>query len=156
LAPEVKLLLGGNGWHDKPIPANVRLLGHVGTRDHNALNCSARAVLNINRSSMAANGFSPATRVFEAAGAGACILTDPWEGIEQFFEPGSEILVARDGAEVAEILANLPLAKAREIGLAARAHALARHTYDHRAEKVEAAILGRSNLTEAASHLAHP
>ena len=59
-------------------------VGHVYTRDHNAFNCTPRAVLNISRESMARYGFSPATRVFEAAGAGACLITDDWEGIELF------------------------------------------------------------------------
>ncbi|TIP52890.1 MAG: hypothetical protein E5X69_06560, partial [Mesorhizobium sp.] len=79
-----RFLLGGSGWDDKPLPANVSWLGHVGTRDHNAFNVTPKAVLNISRDSMAANGFSPATRVFEAAGAGACLLTDAWLGIELF------------------------------------------------------------------------
>ena len=70
-ARERRFLLGGNGWDDKPLPANVRYVGHVYTRDHNAFNCTPRAVLNISRESMARYGFSPATRVFEAAGAGA-------------------------------------------------------------------------------------
>ena len=78
------------------MPPNVRYLGHVGTAEHNAFNCSARAVLNVNRASMAAYGFSPPTRVFEAAGAGACLITDAWDGVEQFLEPGREILVAKD------------------------------------------------------------
>ncbi|TIO12526.1 MAG: hypothetical protein E5X96_12495, partial [Mesorhizobium sp.] len=69
-----KFLLGGSGWGDKPMPANVSWLGHVGTRDHNAFNVTPKAVLNISRDSMASNGFSPATRVFEAAGAGACLI----------------------------------------------------------------------------------
>ena len=72
-------------------------MGHVYTRDHNAFNCTPRAVLNISRDSMARYGFSPATRVFEAAGAGACIVTDAWEGIELFLEPGAEVLVADSG-----------------------------------------------------------
>ncbi len=72
---------------DKAKPANVRYLDHVYTRDHNAFNVTPRAVLNICRESMARYGFSPATRVFEAAGAGGCLITDAWEGIEQFLEP---------------------------------------------------------------------
>src|SRR3712207_9378582 len=64
--------------------ANVLYAGHVYTRDHNAFNCTPMAVLNISRESMARYGFSPATRVFEAAGAGACLITDAWEGIELF------------------------------------------------------------------------
>ena len=70
-----------------------RYIGHLYTADHNAFNASALAVLNVSRDSMAAYGYSPATRVFEAAGAGACIITDAWEGIAMFFEPGREILV---------------------------------------------------------------
>jgi spore maturation protein CgeB len=138
--PGERFVLGGNGWHDKPMPGNVAYLGHVYTRDHNALNCSVRAVLNINRESMARYGFSPATRVFEAAGAGACIITDPWEGIEQFLEPAREVLVARDGEEVAAQLAMLDDATAAAIGARARQRILAGHTYAHRAADVEAAL----------------
>jgi spore maturation protein CgeB len=94
--PDKQLMLGGNGWHDKAMPANVRAIGHVGTADHNAFNCTPRAVLNVARDSMADIGFSPATRVFEAAGAAACLITDAWEGIELFLQPETEVLVARD------------------------------------------------------------
>src|SRR5690606_23889072 len=83
--PDHRFLLGGSGWGDNvPDLPNVRWLGHVFTHEHNAFNSSPLTVLNISRESMAANGFSPATRVFEAAGAGACIITDEWEGIGQF------------------------------------------------------------------------
>jgi len=135
-------LLGGSGWQDRVRDPNLRYLGHVSTRDHNAVNCSALSVLNVSRDSMAANGFSPATRVFEAAGAGACLITDAWEGLEQFLEPGSEVLVAHDGAEVAAQLAALDPDRARRIGEAARARVLVEHTYLHRAEQVETILLG--------------
>ena len=98
------------------MPANVRYLGHVGTARAQRLQRSVPAVLNINRASMAANGFSPATRVFEAAGAGACLITDAWDGIELFLEPGEEILVARDGHDVASMLGGLSPERARAIG----------------------------------------
>lgn len=136
--PEQSFLLGGAGWGDKRVAPNVRYLGHVGTADHNAFNCSPKAVLNISRDSMAANGFSPATRVFEATGAGACLITDHWTGIEQFFAPDREILVARDGEEVAGILAGLTPDRAAAIGRAALARVLAEHTYRHRAEEADA------------------
>ncbi|MDQ2773996.1 MAG: glycosyltransferase, partial [Acidobacteriota bacterium] len=97
LSPGNRFVLGGSGWGDKPVSSNVHYVGHVYTADHNAFNCSARMVLNISRESMARYGFSPATRVFEAAGAGACLITDAWEGIELFLEPGKEVLVAHDG-----------------------------------------------------------
>ena len=131
--PDQAFLLGGNGWHDKAMPGNVRAVGHVGTAEHNAFNCSALAVLNVARDSMAVVGFSPATRVFEAAGAGACLITDAWEGIELFLQPDEEVLVARDGAEVAEHLKALTPARACAIGDAARARVLAEHTYGQRA-----------------------
>jgi len=141
--PSSVLMLGGSGWEDRVAGlANVRHLGHVAPGDHNALNRSALAVLNISRESMAANGWSPATRVFEAAGAGACLVTDEWQGVEEFLAPGEEVLVARDGAEVAELLAALEPERARAIGEAARERVLAEHTYDRRAEQVEAILAG--------------
>jgi spore maturation protein CgeB len=135
--PQQQFLLGGNGWPDRALPPNVRAVGHVYTRDHNAFNASTRAVLNVNRDSMARFGYSPATRVFEAAGAGACLITDAFVGVEAFFIPGREILVARDGAEVAALVASVEPGRARAIGEAARRRALASHTYADRARLVE-------------------
>lgn len=140
--PEARFLLGGAGWGDRALPGNVRYLGHVGTADHNAFNATPRAVLNVNRASMATYGFSPPTRVFEAAGAGACLITDAWEGIERFLEPDREVLVAHSGEEVAAHLDRLDPARARAIGDAARARILARHTYDQRAVEVERVLEG--------------
>jgi spore maturation protein CgeB len=140
LAPDRRFLLGGNGWHDKGLPANVRAIGHVGTADHNAFNCTPQAVLNVARDSMAAIGFSPATRVFEAAGAAACLITDAWEGIELFLKPDTEVLVARDGQDVAEHLAALTPERARAIGQAAKARVLAEHSYDLRGAQVDAIL----------------
>lgn len=146
LLPEKKFLLGGSGWNDKPITPNVHYLGHVSTNQHNAFNCTPMAVLNICRESMATNGFSPATRVFEAAGAGACIITDYWEGIELFLEPGKEILVARNGVEVADILQDLNPEKAKAIGQAALKRILAEHTYHHRAKQFEEILAKHINV----------
>ena len=153
MLPSRRFLLGGAGWADKPVAENVRVLGHVPTAAHNALNCSALAVLNVARDSMAEMGFSPATRVFEAAGAGACLITDAWEGIANFLVPGEEILVARDGAEVAAHLAALTPARARAIGVRARARVLRDHTYDGRAAAVDALLrdtLARKRTGQAA------
>jgi len=151
LLPDRRFLIGGNGWQDKAMPANVRHRGHVYTAEHNAFNCTPRAVLNVARDSMAHIGFSPATRVFEAAGAAACLITDAWEGIEQFLAPDTEILVARDGQDVAEHLATLTPERARQIGKAALARVLAEHTYDLRGELVDAIFQAhRARATEAA------
>ncbi|SHI36505.1 Spore maturation protein CgeB [Roseomonas rosea] len=138
--PDRPFLLGGNGWHDKPMPANIRQIGHVGTRDHNAFNTSSLAVLNVARDSMAAVGYSPATRVFEAAGAGACLITDAWVGLDLFLKEGEEVLVARDGADVAEHVRSLTPERARAIGEAARARILAGHTYSRRGAEVDALL----------------
>jgi spore maturation protein CgeB len=141
--PERTFLLAGNGWEDRVVDLpNVRCLGHVPPGHHNALNRSALAVLNVSRESMAANGWSPATRVFEAAGAGACLISDEWEGIEDFLTPGGEVLVARDGAEVAELLADLDPERACRIGEAALERVLAEHTYERRAAQVERVLEG--------------
>jgi spore maturation protein CgeB len=139
--PRRSFLLGGAGWD--AAPANVRLLGHVPTAEHNAFNCSARLVLNINRDSMARFGWSPPTRVFEAAGAGACLVVDRWEGIEMFLEPGSEVLVADDGDAVAEFVRSVGSARAQAIGERARLRLLRQHTYAARASLIEAALLGQ-------------
>ena len=138
--PDRAFLLGGNGWDGKPMPENVRRIGHLGTRDHNAFNTSSLAVLNVARDSMAAVGYSPATRVFEAAGAGACLITDAWVGLDLFLKEGEEVLVARDGAEVAEHIRALTPARAKEIGEAARARILAGHTYTRRGAEVDALL----------------
>jgi spore maturation protein CgeB len=94
--PDRHFLIGGNGWESKAMPPNVSHLGHVYTRDHNAFNCTPLAVLNIARDSMASTGYSPATRVFEAAGAAACLITDAWVGLEHTY--------AKRGVQVDAIL----------------------------------------------------
>ena len=143
LLPHRTFLLGGNGWDGKPMPRNVRAVGHVGTGDHNAFNVTPMAVLNVTRDSMAANGWSPATRVFEAAGVGACLLTDVWDGIEDFLEPEAEVLVAADGAEVAAHVEALDADRARHIGERAARRASAEHTYAQRAAQVDVLLRER-------------
>jgi spore maturation protein CgeB len=137
LSPDRRFILGGSGWDDKQTPLNVNYVGHVYTHQHNAFNCTPLAVLNVSRDSMARYGFSPATRVFEAAGAGACLVSDYWEGVDTFFEPGKEILVAKSADDVAEHLQGLTREKASQIGSAAIKRALAEHTYAQRAAEVE-------------------
>ncbi len=135
--PERSFLLAGAGWDDHVQAPNLSYLGHLPPTRHNAFNCSPLAVLNVTRDSMVQNGFSPPTRVFEAAGAGACLLTDEWEGLDRFLEPDSEVIVCADGAEVAQALEALDAATAREIGARARRRILKEHTYDHRARELE-------------------
>ncbi len=140
LAPDLQFILGGEGWAGKPLPRNVRWIGHLGSHDHNRVNCSARMVLNINRDSMADAGFSPPTRIFEAAGAGACVISDGWAGIESFFAPGREILVAGSAEDVVQHLRRCSRLESVEIGKNMRQRAVRDHTYVLRAEQFDSIV----------------
>jgi spore maturation protein CgeB len=140
LVPDQRFLLGGEGWGDKPMPPNVRYIGHVPTANHNRVNCSAGMVMNINRASMADFGFSPPTRVFEVAGAGTCLLCDDWPGISDCFEPGTEILVVRSAEDVAAALKTHNDDARRRIGAAFHARGLRDHTYAQRAAQADFAF----------------
>jgi spore maturation protein CgeB len=153
MTPDQTFILGGSGWGDKPMSPNVKYLGHVSTQQHNAFNSSARFVLNINRDSMASYGFSPPTRVFEAAAAAACLVTDAWEGIDMFLQPGREILIAREGNEVAELIRTVPAETARAIGDAARKRILEEHTYRHRASEVHSLLKDLQNEKQMAARV---
>lgn len=146
-----RFLLGGAGWCDTVVPANVCCAGPIGADDHNAFFVSGLATLNINRDGAARHGSAPAARIFAAAGAGACLITEAWDGIEQFLEPGREVLVASGGEEVAELVANLTPDDARQIAAAARLRILAHHTYERRARAVEALLEGMTQKDEVAA-----
>lgn len=150
LAPEMAFILGGEGWGGKRLPGNVRWIGHVATADHNRVNCSARLVLNLNRDSMARVGYSPPTRIFEAAGAGACVVTDAWPGVDCFFEPDTEILVAASAEAIVHWLRTVPARRGQAIGAAIRRRALREHTYDRRARMVDQLV----NVSRAAAEVA--
>ena len=140
LAPQMKFILGGEGWGGKSLPANVKWIGHVATHQHNVINSSARMVLNINRESMANVGFSPPTRVFEAAGAGACLITDQWPGIDHFFEPQKEILIASSAEDIVRHLSDLNREDCCDIGNAMRERALREHAYELRVRAVDSIL----------------
>jgi spore maturation protein CgeB len=140
LAPAMSFILGGEGWGNKTLPSNVRWVGHVGSDRHNVVNCSARMVLNVNRESMANVGFSPPTRVFEAAGAAACLITDAWDGVDQFFTPEEEILMASSAEDVVAHLTRFNPRQAAAVGHSMMNRALRQHTYESRAKQVHTAL----------------
>lgn len=146
--PDKKFILGGNGWNDNNLPANIRYVNHVFSKDHNAFNSSSSFILNVSRQSMADYGFSPATRVFEAAGAGACIITDSRKGIENFLIPGKEILVAANADEVSWFVSDIGRDEAAEIGRAARIKVLESHTYEKRAALLDRILEKQEVLNE--------
>jgi spore maturation protein CgeB len=151
LAPEKSFLLGGKGWEADVLPDNVRAIGHLYTGEHNVFNSGARCVLAASRD-LLGSGWCPPARLFEAAGAGACLLTNGWSGLDSFFEPGREILVANEADEALALLQDLERrpTRAREVGAAGRARALSQHTYFERARLVDSILVSSAPL-EAAS-----
>lgn len=150
-APELRFILGGEGWGGRALPSNVRWIGHVRIADHSRINCSARMVLNLNRESMAQVGFSPPTRVFEAAGAGACVITDAWPGIDHFFVPGREILTAASAHEIVHYLRSITSEEAKQMGLAMRRRALRDHSYRLRAWQFDGILRNSGMLRNLAN-----
>lgn len=120
-----------------PWSANVVTHPHLPPSDHPALYSSSRWVLNLTRADMVAAGYSPSVRLFEASACGAPMVSDAWPGMEEFFAPGNEILLASSYEQVIDILRNLDDAEARRIGEAARERTLAKHTSAKRAEEFE-------------------
>ena len=141
--PGYRFGLGGEGWGNDTLPPNVQYLGFVPTARHTALYGSARLCLNINRAAMARYGFSPPTRVFEVTGCGGCLVVDAWAGLDQFFTPGQEVLVAQDGPDVARLLHQVQWDEARQIGARGRARALRDHSYTSRAHLLDAYLTSR-------------
>jgi|DewCreStandDraft_1066081.scaffolds.fasta_scaffold00179_64 spore maturation protein CgeB len=118
---------------------NLRHYVHVPPPDHPAFFSSSRLTLKVTRRAMVTYGYSPSVTLFEAAACGACIVSDVWEGLEQFFTPGEEILPARATDDVMQYLA-LPDRALQRIGAAARRRVLREHTYAIRAVEFEQAV----------------
>lgn len=119
-------------------PANVQRIPHLAPPNHRVFYNSQRFTLNVTRRDMALAGFSPSVRLFEAAACAAPVITDEWEGIDHFFVPGEEILIARSTQDTLRYLRELPEEERRTIGRRARDRVLAEHTPAHRAAELEA------------------
>lgn len=133
--PDLRFVIGGAGYGDHtPWRPNVFLHKHVPPPDHPAFFSSSRLTLNVTRRDMAAMGWAPSGRLFEAAACGSPVLSDPWEGLDHFFAPGREVLIAETTEEALDALERTDLAA---IGAAARERALAEHTSAHRAAELE-------------------
>jgi spore maturation protein CgeB len=128
-------------------PSNVERIEFVPPPEHRRFYNEQLFTLNITRAHMAAAGYCPSVRLFEAAACGTPIITDEWDGLEEFFEPGEELMVARDAGDTIRFIQDISSAEAREIGEAARKRALANHTAARRAKQLEDYLL---ELTRAA------
>jgi spore maturation protein CgeB len=118
-------------------PANVEHIEHLPPDEHAAFYAAQRFTLNITRRDMLVAGWSPSVRLFEAAACAVPVISDPWQGLEAFFAPGSEIVVARDGDDVRRALTSIGDPQRRAIGHRAHRRVLAEHTAHHRAAELE-------------------
>ena len=144
--PEERFLLGGSQYPEEfPWTPNMHYAGHVTPPEHPQFYCSAKLNLSVTRKAMARMGYCPSGRLFEAAACAAPVLTDAWQGLDRFFEPGREILVATTTEEAVDHLSRSE-ADLRAIGKSARERVLDEHTADHRALEFEAALDGAASF----------
>lgn len=134
--PGKKFMVGGSQYPaDFPWNENVWFVQHVPPPEHASFYCSSRATLNVTRAAMASTGYCPSGRLFEAAACETPVISDCWPGLEQFFEPGRELLVASSSQDVVEALA-LGSDELRRMGGAARERVLSAHTSEHRSREL--------------------
>jgi spore maturation protein CgeB len=115
----------------------VQHVEHLTPDRHSEFYCGQRYTLNLTRPDMAAAGFSPSVRLFEAAACGVPVVSDSWPGLETFFQPGREILLAETSEQILQILREMPDEQRRKIATAARERVLQHHTAQHRAREFE-------------------
>lgn len=133
---QTRFLIGGAMYPSTDQwPSNVAYRAHVPPAEHSAFYCSSRLTLNITRGTMAAMGYCPSGRLFEAAACGTPVLSDWWEGLDEFFEPGEEILIATSTAEALKSI-EADSDSLKKVGLRARERALACHTAEIRARQL--------------------
>jgi spore maturation protein CgeB len=135
--PEATFRMGGAQYPDQfPWTANIFFVRHVPPEQHSSFYCSSRLTLNVTRRAMASMGYCPSGRLFEAAACGVPIVSDFWEGLNEFYESGAEILVCRTADDVEEAMRR-PDEELARVGRAAREKTLRMHTADHRAAQLE-------------------
>jgi spore maturation protein CgeB len=136
-----RLIVAGPMYPEQTLwPANVTYVEHVAPHEHRPFYVSQRFTLNLTRQPMLQAGYSPSVRLFEAAACATPIISDRWDGIDHFFEPGSEILVADGATESLEYIRGMPESQRAAIGRRARKRTLAHHTSFHRALELEGYI----------------
>ncbi len=150
LLPQRRFVIGGSMYDSRfPWQPNIFFLSHVLVQDHPEFYASCRLTLNATRSAMVETGYCPSGRLFEAAACGAPILSDYWQGIERFFEPGREILIAKDTAGAVAAFERTD-AELNRMARAARERTLEQHTAEVRASEMEALLGARSLAVETA------
>ena len=139
--PNSKFIVAGPMYPKAtPWQENVKRIVHLSPSEHPSFYCSSRFTLNLTRRDMVASGYAPSVRLFEAAACGATILSDGWEGLDQFLTPGSELVLVNEAEEVIQVLGSMSEAERKKIGGAARDRILAQHTSQHRATQFESIV----------------
>ena len=134
--PEKKFCIGGAQYPwDFPWNPNVYFVRHIPPPEHPAFYSSSKLTLNVTRAAMANMGYCPSGRLFEAAACGTPIVSDSWEGLEEFFEPEEEILIAHNAEDVIRAL-SLEGNELQRLARASQQRALAEHTAAHRAAEL--------------------
>jgi spore maturation protein CgeB len=140
--PEKIFLIGGSLYPpDFPWAQNIFYIPHIAPPEHSRFYCASRLTLNVTRGAMARMGYCPSGRLFEAAACGTPILSDSWPGLDYFFEPSKEILLAANTEDTLEALWKSP-AELAAISRAAKERVMREHTAERRAEQFEAIING--------------
>jgi spore maturation protein CgeB len=135
-----RFLIGGALYPEKfPWTDNIFFVRHLPPPEHPAFYCSSRLTVNVTRAAMAGMGYCPSGRLFEAAACGTPILSDWWEGLDEFFNPNSEILVGRRTEDAIQAL-EMPQDQLDKVARAARERTLAEHTAEHRVGDLELAL----------------
>lgn len=162
LLPSARFVVAGPQYPEISWPTNVQYIDHIPPAKHCAFYCTQRYTLNVTRAQMVSVGWSPSVRLFEAAACGVPIISDFWAGLDMFFTPGREILIARSSDDVVRILQELPEYERRQIAVRARRRVLSEHTAARRAEELESILLSsrgrlrRSTETDDLQGLACP
>lgn len=136
-SPRSRFCVAGPGFDSEDWPPNVVYRDHVAPPGHRAFYNRQRLTLNLTRARMIRAGWSPSVRLFEAAACGVPVVSDRWEGLDHFFQPASEIVLADDTEDVLRALRDIDPDEARRIGARARARVLAAHTAQHRVRELE-------------------
>ena len=133
--PNKTFVIGGAMYQNPETwPSNIRHFSHVSPPEHSAFYCSSPLTLNVTRGAMGAMGYCPSGRLFEAAACGTAVLSDWWEGLDTFFEPGREILIASSTSEATSAIQQ-DCSTLRAVGRKAKQRALECHTADIRARQ---------------------
>jgi spore maturation protein CgeB len=147
--PNLRFVVAGPQYPPTvPWPSNVERIEHLPPADHPAFYAAQRLTLNVTRADMVAAGWSPSVRLFEAGACAVPVVSDPWPGLDTFFSPGAEILVAHTADDVVDLLGTTDAPARARIGQAARRRVLADHTAERRAAQLEALLMG-ANVTTA-------